>query len=225
MRLGLYRRTIIPYSKRKTFNKFILYITFVVAVMLSLFFVNKLRPVFLNAFTPYAVNIGSDAINFTVAEYFDKNNYEYFDYVNLSFNNDNEITSVQTNSSLINKVKAELSIALQEAVAKLKSSEILIPFGSVFDNIVLHGIGPDIKVKVAAAEITDLNFNDAFETVGINQVRHKIYIDVYVTISVNCASMSKSEVIHDIIPVAETVIVGDVPQYYAENGDLQILPE
>ena len=63
---------------------------------------------FVNAFTPFAVNIGSDAINYTVADYFKVNEYSYSDYVTLTYDEKNTVTSLQTNSSLMNLVKSEL---------------------------------------------------------------------------------------------------------------------
>ncbi len=222
MRMGLSKTKTALYKHKAT--RIYLYLVFILSLILSFVFLLRLRPAFLRVFTPYAINIGSDSINFTVADYFQKNKYNYSDFVTLSYNQNNEITSLQTDSALMNKVKAELSIYLQEEIIKLKTTELSIPFGNIFDNIVLHGMGPDIKITVKATDITDLNFNDCFEEAGINQVRHKIFIDAYVTITVNCASMSKSEVIHDTIPVAETLIVGQVPRYYSINGNSQFIP-
>ena len=224
MLMGLCKKHVIFGKRRKHINRIYYFSILTISLVASMFFLVRLKPAFINMFTPYAVNIGSDAINFTVANYFNTNRYEYSDLVTLSYNNNNEVASVQANSSLMNKIKSELSIYLQEEISKLKQSEFSMPLGSVFDNIVLHGLGPNIKIKIMATDITDLNFNDIFEAVGINQVRHKIFIDAYVTISVNCASMTKSEVIHDMIPVAETVIVGQVPQYYSGNSDLLFTP-
>ena len=224
MRMGLSRRNIVAYKYRHIVYKIYFYIIFLLTFLLLAFMFTKMRSAFLRVFTPYAVNIGSDSINFTVADYFEKNSYEYSDFVTLSYNDNNEISSVQANSALMNKVKADLSIYLQEEIMKLKTTELSMPLGNIFDNIIFHGIGPKIKIKVYATDITDLNFNDSFEAAGINQVRHKIFIDAYVTISIHCASMTKSEVIHDIIPVAETVIVGQVPKYYSTNGGFGVLP-
>ena len=125
----------------------------------------------------------------------------------------------------MNKVKADLSILLQNELDNQKSKSLSIPLGNISDNIIFHGMGPEIDVIIKSAEITDLVFNDAFESVGINQVRHKIFIEAYVTISISCATVTQSEVIHDIIPVAETVIVGNVPKYFSENGGLQVLTD
>ena len=224
MLMGLSKKHYIPYKHRHIAYKIYFYIIFVATIIGLFIMAGRLRNAFLNVFTPYAINVGSDAINYTVADYFSKNQYDYSDISRLSYNQNNEITSVQANTSLMNKIKADLSIYLQEEIIDCKATKLYIPFGTMFNNIALHGIGPDIPITVKATDITDLVFNDSFESVGINQVRHKIFIEAYVTISVHCANMTHSEVIHDIIPVAETVIVGDVPMYYSENGSIDLLP-
>lgn len=225
MRMGLSKRTVIKYKYRHIVYKFYFYIIFLMTLVFCVFIIYRLEHAFLNFFTPFAINIGSDSINNTIADYFSENYYSYSDFVELSCENNNSITSLQANSALMNKVKAELSILLSEELNKQKSNKLSIPIGNISNNIIFHGLGPKVDITVNSTEITDLVFNDSFEYVGINQVRHKIFIDAYVTISVMCANITKSEVIHDIIPVAETVIVGDVPHYYSTDGSLQLLPE
>lgn len=222
MLMGLSRRNILKYKYRSMARRIYFFIVFLLALSLSFMFMLRLRSAFLRVMTSHAINIGSDAINMTVADYFEDHKYTYGDFVTLSHNNDDEITSVQTNTSLMNKVKADLSLYLQEYVNELKTGIVSIPFGNIFNNPVLSGIGPDLKIKIKPTDITDLNFCDSFESAGINQVRHKIYIEAIVTISIHCASMSKTEVITDTIPVAETVVVGRVPEYYGTNGVIQI---
>ena len=225
MRMGLSKHQIVKYKYRKTVYKIYFYIIFLLSLAFMTYIVYMLEFAFLNSYSPYAINIGSDAINYTVADYFSDNLYDYNDFVELSYNKNNSITSLQTNSALMNKVKADLSIILQEELDKHKSNIISIPIGNISDNIIFHGIGPMIDIKINSAEVTDLVFNDLFESEGINQVRHKIYIEAYVTISISCATVTRSEVIHDTIPVAETVIVGNVPNYYSQNGEMQVLAE
>ncbi len=225
MRMGLSKRQIIRHKYKRIVYKLYFYIIFLASLASMTYILYMLEFAFLNSYSPYAINIGSDAINYTVADYFSDNQYNYNDFVELSYNKNNSITSVQTNSPLMNVVKSELSILLQEELEKYKSKIISIPIGNISDNIIFHGLGPMIDIKINSAEVTDLVFNDLFESEGINQVRHKIYIEAYVTISISCATLTRSEVIHDTIPVAETVIVGNVPNYYSQNGEMQVIAE
>lgn len=224
MRMGLSKSNIIKYKYRTAAKKLFVFCVFgfVLCGFAALFM--QMRTAFLKVLVPHAINIGSDAINNTVEDYFTKNQFEYEDFVKLSYNDENEITSVQTKTALMNKVKADLSIYLQDQVTNIKASPVTMPLGNIFNNPIFSGLGPDLKITVKPTDITDLVFSDKFESCGINQVRHKIYIEVFVNISVHCASMSKTELVEDSIPIAETVIVGRVPQYYG-NGDMSVSPQ
>lgn len=217
MHMGLSKHNIIKYKYRTKVKRICFFLCIFIFFLVCMFVIAQLKTAFLKVFVPYAINIGSDSINYTVSEYFKDNNYDYQDFVTLEYNNDNEITSVRANSVLMNMVKADLSIYLQDKVNELKSTNITIPFGSVFNNPMFAGMGPDLSIKLKPTDITDLVFSDSFEACGINQVRHKIYIEVFINISIHFGTMSKTEIIEDTIPVAETVIVGRVPQYYGSD--------
>lgn len=222
MRMGLSRRPPIEYKHRHIVYKIYFYIIFILTLFFFSFVTHRLEKAFISNFTPFALNIGSDAFNYTVAEYFSDNKCSYKDFVDITYGENNSVTALQANTPLMNRVIAELSILVQDKLDEIKLEALTIPFGNLCDNLILHGIGPNLKVKVKSAEINDLTFCDTFEAAGINQVRHKIYIDASITISVSCANMSKTEVITDKIPVAETIIVGNVPKYFAANGKMSL---
>ena len=223
MRMGLSRKCIVGHRYKYVLYKLYFYIIFVITLFSFSLVIYRMESAFINAFTPFAINLGSDSINYTVADYFKVNEYSYSDFVTLTYDEKNMVTSLQSNSSLMNLVKSELSILLQNELSARKENEIKFPLGNISDNIIFHGLGPVIAVNVSSAEVTDLVFNDEFVAVGINQVKHKIFIEAYVTVSLSCASLTLSEVIHDTIPVAETVIVGDVPNYYGDNVKMPVL--
>ena len=81
MRMGMSKRMIVKYKYRNFVYKIYFYIIFLIAFVFFAFIVYRLEDAFINAFTPYAVNIGSDAINYTVADYFSDNEYSYKDFV------------------------------------------------------------------------------------------------------------------------------------------------
>lgn len=219
MRMGLTNKNIIKYKHYKKRYGFYFLLILIFILFFAIAFFQRLNSAFANIFVPYAINVGSDSINYTVANYFADNMYSYSDFMTITFSTDNTVTSVQANSSLMNKVKADLSIYLQEQVNKLKKDSLCMPIGCIFKSPMLQGIGPDIKITVKPTDVTDLVFDESFEAVGINQVRHRIFVDVYINISIQCLTMVSSEVIEDTIPIAETVIVGEVPNYYNMNSD------
>lgn len=225
MLLGLSKNNVINYKYNKLFNKVIyIFIIFISFVFSCLFLIN-LEDVFNRHIIPYAINVGSDSINICVSEYFTKNNYNYNDLTQITYNENSEITAVQNNTSLMNKIKADISIDLQNTINNLKNDNLYIPLGSLMGSPVFSGIGPKLKIKISPTDITDLVFGDEFESVGLNHTRHKIYAEVFINISVHCMGMSKTEIIEDTILIAETIIVGKVPTYYGLNNSMGISSE
>lgn len=222
MRMGLSKRPPIGHKYRHIVYKIYFYIIFILTLLFFSFVTHRLEKAFISNFTPFALNIGSDAFNYSVSEYFSDNQCSYKDFIDITYGENNTVTALQANTPLMNKVLADLSILVQDELDEIKEETMTVPFGNIFDNLILHGLGPDLKIKIKSAEINDLTFCDSFEAAGINQVRHKIYIDASVTISVSCANLTKTEVIYDTIPVAETIIVGNVPKYYSGQGTMNL---
>lgn len=137
--------------------------------------------------------------------------------VNITTNEDGAVTSVRADTAALNKLKTELSKAIQRCTAETENTVIYIPTGSLTPYEVLQGIGHRIPVRVALDGFSELDFQSEFESVGINQVKHKIYMNATVNVSVISAIMTRSEKVTAEIPVSETVIVGGIPDYYGTN--------
>ena len=100
--------------------------------------------------------------------------------------------------------------------------------GSITGSHILEGAGPNINVKTIPVGSVTAEFTSEFESAGINQTRHKIYLKVRAEISIVVPSQAKSvEVIVPVL-VSENIIVGQVPEYYLHNenpGDsLELVP-
>ncbi len=135
----------------------------------------------------------------------------------ISRNEKEMITSVSTDTAKLNRIRAELSVKLAEYAEKENDTTVYIPAGSLTKFAVLQGVGMKIPVKVALDGFYEIDFNDKFESAGINRVRHKIYMTASVNISAISAVMAKKETVTTEIPLSETVFAGEVPQYYGDG--------
>ena len=94
---------------------------------------------------------------------------------------------------------------------------IHIPVGSLTKYPVLQGTGYRIPIKVSLDGVTKTDFQEEFVQSGINQVKNRIYIIVSAKISIISSIMTVSEIVSTEIPVSETIIIGDVPNYYGDK--------
>ncbi len=157
--------------------------------------------------------------NDVVAEYITKYNLKYSDIVTASGDESGKIKSLSVNYAEFNMFKSDLAIKLQESMNELTSVYAELPIGSLLPFDMFSGYGIPIKAKVVTTDSVLVDFEDKFESVGINQTRHLIYLRITVPIIVAFSHyMDKADIITE-VPIAETVIVGDIPEAYVNFAD------
>ena len=68
-----------------------------------------------------------------------------------------------------------------------------------------------------------VDYATEFESTGINQTRHRIYIIVTTDIKLIVPLVSEEIRVTTNIPIAETIIIGDVPEQFVNVPDDEIL--
>ena len=78
----------------------------------------------------------------------------------------------------------------------------------------MTGIGFRVPVKVFATNAICVEYKDSMTAVGINQSSHQLMVEITVPARVaGLFSYEDTQVITQ-VPIAETVIIGEVPQTY-----------
>lgn len=198
-------------------------IAIIAAVGVGILFFSRVQPVFEMRASEFAKYAANRAINDAVSSVF--RDVEYNDISSIRENKNGEITAVEMNSSKMNTLRADVTDAVLSDSENIKDGKIRIPLGSVLGNDLFAGLGPKITVKTVALNSVNVDFHDEFTNAGINQVKHKIYLDASVSVSVIGSTMYNGETISAQVPVAETVIVGSVPNYYSTDGNLNAVLE
>ena len=73
-------------------------------------------------------------------------------------------------------------------------------------------MGPKITVKMQQVGNITTSYESEFESAGINQTRHKIYLNLTTTMRVVVPFNSKEVEVTCQIPVSDTIIVGKIPE-------------
>jgi sporulation protein YunB len=111
----------------------------------------------------------------------------------------------------MNKIACEVSLKSQKKLRELGKVGINIPMGYIFKNNILAYMGPSITVKMEPIGQIETKYVSEFETGGINQTRHKIYVHVKTNLRVIFPMKSSDVEVDNEMPVSETIIVGKVP--------------
>lgn len=173
------------------------------------------KPVFQEKAVILARLRATEIINSAVVDVF--SGIESCDFVNISKNNNDEISLISANSVEMNRLKATVSKTVSEKAKSEDDYYVHIPLGSLTKYPVLQGMGYRIPIKVSLDGITKTDFKEEFMSAGINQVKSRIYIIVSARISIVSSIMTVSEVVSTEIPVLDTIIVGNVPNYYGDS--------
>lgn len=170
------------------------------------------EPVFTAQCSNYSNTAFTDLVNKCVIQSLESGEFEGFFRI-ISDSNE-RISAVEADTAQINRIKSELLINIQNSLNNDYPAKVYIPLGSLSGYGVLSSYGPQLPVKIIPISIVNGEFDEEFEAAGINQVRHKIYLTVSVDMRYRGWMMDEKERIETSVPIAETVITGEVPNFY-----------
>lgn len=139
---------------------------------------------------------------------------EYQDLVVIHKDGEGRIVLIQPNTVKINRMMAETLLYVEAGFAALEKQEYSIPLGQALGSRIFAGYGPGIKVKMIPVGRVNTDLVDRFEEAGINQTRHLVCLKVSGKIKVVVPFNQEQIDVSMSIPVAETIVVGEVPQTY-----------
>lgn len=163
-------------------------------------------------------NTTSDLTNDAIAKQIADGVIQYDRIVYFEKDLNGRITALKTNMSEINRLKTDILNIINDEILALDTSDIGIPLGSLFLPEFLSGRGPAIPVHILSIRNSDAGFSSDFSQAGINQTLHKLTMEVSVDVSVLVLGETSSFTITSEVVVAETVIVGDVPDTFLQTS-------
>ena len=165
-------------------------------------------------------NSTSDLINHAINMQIEIGDIQYERIVYFEKDLDGRITALKTNMSEINRLKTSILNLINDEILAMDSSQLGIPLGSLILPEILSGRGKEIPVKIIAIRNSDAYFESNFTQAGINQTLHTLAMNVLVDVSVLILGKTEHFTVSSQVVVAQTVIVGDVPDTYLNTGGL-----
>ena len=163
-------------------------------------------------------NTTSDLTNDAIAKQIAEGTIAYDRIVYFEKDLDGRITALKTNMSEVNRLKTDILNMINDEILALDTSDIGIPLGSLFLPELLSGKGPAIPVHILSIRNSDANFVSHFSQAGINQTLHRLNMEVSIDVAVLVLGHTTSFTMTSEVVVAETIIVGDVPQTFLQTG-------
>jgi len=163
-------------------------------------------------------NTTSDLTNDAIAKQIADGVIQYDRIVYFEKDLNGRITALKTNMSEVNRLKTDILNIINDEILSLDTTDIGIPLGSLFLPEFFSGKGPAIPVHILSIRNSDAVFSSDFSQAGINQTLHKLTMEVSVDVAVLVLAQTTSFTVTSEVVVAETVIVGEVPQTFLQTG-------
>jgi len=179
---------------------------------------SRIYPVIQSLAQTQVKNTASDLINDAIAEQIAAENIQYDRIVYFEKDLNGRITALKTNIGEINRLKTDVLNIINDEVLAADESSLGVALGSLFFPEFLSGKGPKLPVRILAIRNSEADFGSAFHEAGINQTMHQLNLEVMLDITVLVLGQTEDFTVSSHMVVAETVIVGDVPDTYLQTG-------
>ena len=173
-----------------------------------------LKPVMTSMATARVSNLVNRIVSAAVNEAVENGDIDYQNFVIFEKDETGHITALRSNVAEVNRMQGQITDEILHRLSEVATSELEIPLGTLTGAALLAGRGPSRFVRMQAVGSASAAFRNQFTAAGINQTRHQIFLDVDVYMSILLPGMKTSTKVSNEIAVAETVIVGGVPDTY-----------
>lgn len=200
---------------------------FVLFTFITLLFVfeMRIRPVFSEIALARAQSLAVNVINDEVERMFISESVEYGSLMIIQKDVDGKIAAITSNACTINRLKAEVAKNVQESLEKTNKMITYVPLGTFLSKGLFSGYGPRIPVRLTPMGRAVVEIWDSFMDAGINQTRHEIHLTVKAKINVLMVGGSVGADVEVALPLAQSVIVGNVPESFTNVTGVNGTPQ
>ena len=181
---------------------------------MGLYISAQMRPLLENLATARVSSAVTRIVSEAVYEAIENGEIQYDGLVTLEKDSQGKVTAVRSNMAAFNHLQSEILDTILTRVGQVSARELSIPIGTLTGSALLAGRGPRITVRMESLGTSEARFENACTSAGINQTRHQIMLNVDVYVSVLLPGFTTATKVSNSFSVAETVIVGAVPDTY-----------
>ena len=185
---------------------------------LALYIEGNLTEVTLSLAQAKARTLAVTALNETVEEVVQEG-VGYDTLVRVTKDEQGQVRLLQADTSAMNHLAARVSALAQEKLDRTENGSVQVPLGSALGLTLFAGAGPKLRVQVLPVGAIAARFDTEFQAAGINQTRHRILLTMTATVKLVIPTGAKTVEASTQVAVAESIIVGEVPQSFVDVED------
>lgn len=167
-----------------------------------------------------AVNAASNAITDAVGEMLRRGDTDFSRVIVLEKDVQGQITALRTDMTQVERLKVEVLGLLGNLIAEINTQQLGIPLGNLLLPDLLAGTGPVLPVKAVSLTMSNADFFSDFTEAGINQTLQTLKVKFTISLTILTTVGYETVDVDSDVMVAQTVIVGTVPETYVNLGHL-----
>lgn len=185
---------------------------------------NNLRPLILSLAETTSQRIAAEAINDAIIKKMSQM-ARYNALIDLTQDREGRVVAARLNFAETAKIQGEATSVVQNVLRDLQEKQIYIPLGQAFHSVMLASSGPKIPVSLIPYGTARSWIDTEFKQAGINQTISMIYLNIETQVGVMTPFVSKQTQVQTKIPIAYTVLIGDVPQFFYDATGAPFVPD
>lgn len=198
-------------KKRKARGRFYFFALLLLGASLVTFIDSQLRPALIAMAEVRAHLLATQALTEAVYEAAGAS-IPYDHFITVHTDQAGRPTWARLNTVEVNRLVTRTTRQVLATLEALREENITIPLGQAFGSALLAHMGPAINFRILPAGTVSVEITDAFESAGINQTRHKIYLEIFADLRIVVPLMQHALSVHLEVPIADIVYLGVVPE-------------
>lgn len=203
-----------PFFRKKRILRTVL-LLIVLALLLLLLLERNLESVILSMAHSRVQAMAVDRLNDSVREALG-NQQIYDQLVTVRADENGHVTMLQANAVRMNELATTTAQLAQEKLQREENQAVSIPIGAALGIPFLAAMGPSVQVRVVPIGSVTAEFQSEFESAGINQTRHKVFLSMQTTVRLVLPRGAQEVRFSSQVLIAESIIVGQVPDSFIE---------
>ena len=199
-------------------KRFFFWFVFLIIISLSLWYANgSVYRLITDICQDYSRAAALSAVNDAVLSSL-TDEIKYTDLMSIERNKDGDISLMAQNALKINGISRSVADEVKQNLSEVLVKGIPIPLMAFSGLKFASGYGPIINYSAIRVASVNCEFVSKFNSVGINQTLHSLYIRAICMVDTEFLFRKKSCECYSDILVSEAVLVGKVPQIYLEGA-------
>ncbi len=178
----------------------------------------RLSRIMLDTAYAQAYSLAVDTINTAVNEVF-QDGVRYDELIKTKLSSDGHVSLLRADTMRMNELATRTALLAEAELNKSENQIIEIPLAAALGIRIFSGLGPKLPVNIVPIGAVSTRFDTEFESAGINQTRHKVFLTLRTTVRLVIPQGSSLVEVVSTVPIAESIIVGAVPDSFVDVSD------